>query len=120
MSSAILAAALNASLVICALGLAWRAWRWLRTDIGPDARSAGALSRVAAIAGTVASTLLGRRALHVLGAFALDALFLRKFFGRDRPRAIAHHLVLAGFTWLLLMHALAPLVASRLFPGYQP
>ena len=120
MSSAILTVALNASLIVCALGVAWRAWRWLQTDIGPDARGAAPLSRLAAIARTAGSAVVGRRASRVLGAFALDALFLRKLFRQDRPRAIAHHVMLAGFMWLLLVHALAPVLASRLLPGYQP
>ena len=120
MSSAILTVALDASLIVFTLGVAWRAWRWLQTDIGPDARSAGPLSRLTAIARTAASAAVGRRALRVLGAFALDALFLRRLFRRARTRAIAHHVLLAGFMWLLLVHALAPVLASRFLPGYQP
>ncbi len=120
MSSSFLTGALYVSLVICALGLAWRVSCWLRTEIGPDARSAGAMSRAVAIAATLACAPFGRRALSVLGAFALDALLLRRLFAQNRLRAIAHHLLLASFTWLLLMHALAPVVTSSLFPGYQP
>jgi len=120
MPPAILLAALYASLALCALGLAWRASAWLRLRIGPDARDATWSQRVAAMFRGSASALFGRRILRLLAALLLDVLLLRKLFASEKLRWTGHLLVVVGFTLLLLMHALAPLVSAKLFPGYQP
>ena len=73
----------------------------------------------AALRGT-AATLVSRRVPDVLGAFFLDVLLLRRLFATAKLRWLAHLLIVVGFTLLLLMHALAPLVTAQLFPGYQP
>ena len=120
MSPALFQTALDASLALCALGLLWRSSAWFRLRIGPDARAVTPSGRVAAVLRGAASALFSRRALRLLGAFLLDVLFLRRLFASEKLRWLAHLLIVAGFTLLLLMHALAPLVSARLFPGYQP
>ena len=120
MSPALLQTLLVASLALCALGLAWRVAAWFRIRIGPDARGVKAWQRVRRVAVLVASSLFGPRGLRVLGAFCLDALLLRGLFANAPWRALAHLLVVSGFTLLVLLHALAPIVTTRLFPGYQP
>lgn len=120
MSPALFQALLVASLVVCALGVAWRVAAWLRMRIGPDARGVTAWQRVRGVLATVAASLFGSRGLRVLGAFCLDALLLRRLFANAPWRALAHLFVVTGFTLLVLTHALAPLVTARLVPGYQP
>ena len=120
MSSPLFQMALQVSLVLCAAGLLWRAAGWFRIRIGPDARAVAPSRRMAAAIRGAASALLGPRVLHILGAFVLDALLLRRLFAIAKLRWFAHLLVLVGFTLLLLMHALAPLVTAELFPAYQP
>jgi len=119
-SPALFQTLLVASLTLCALGVAWRIAAWFRIRIGPDARGATAWQRVRRVVVQVAESLFGPRGLRVLGTFCLDALLLRRLFARARLRALAHLLVVSGFTLLVLTHALAPLVTARLFPGYQP
>jgi heterodisulfide reductase subunit C len=120
MSPAILLSAFYASLVLCALGLAWRASAWFRLRIGPDARDITWSQRVAAVFRGAASALFGSRILRLLAALLLDVLLLRRLFAREKLRWTGHLLVVVGFMLLLLMHALAPLVSAKLFPGYQP
>ncbi|MBK9676428.1 MAG: hypothetical protein IPO82_14800 [Betaproteobacteria bacterium] len=120
MSSPLFQMALQVSLVLCAAGLLWRAAGWFRIRIGPDARAVAPSRRMAAAIRGAASALLGPRVLRILGAFVLDALLLRRLFAIAKLRWFAHLLVLVGFTLLLLIHALAPLVTAELFPAYQP
>ena len=102
-------------------GPAWRASAWFRIRIGPDARAVTPLGRVAAaLRGDGRRRSFSRRVPDVLGAFFLDVLLLRRLFATAKLRWLAHLLIVVGFTLLLLMHALAPLVTARLFPGYQP
>ncbi len=120
MSSPLFQLALYVSLALCAAGLLWRAAGWFRIRIGPDARAVAPSRRMAAAVRGAASALLGPRVLRILGAFVLDALLLRRLFAIAKLRWFAHLLILVGFTLLLLIHALAPLVTAELFPAYQP
>jgi heterodisulfide reductase subunit C len=120
MSSALFEPALYASLALCGLGILLRVSAWFRIRIGPDARDVAPSRRIAEAFRIATSTLASARVFHVLGAFVLDALLLRRLFAKAKLRWLAHQLILVGFTLLLLMHALAPQVTARLFPGYQP
>jgi len=120
MSPAFFQSTLYASLALCALGLLWRVSAWFRVHIGPDARDVTFSRRVAAVFGGAASALFSLRVLRVLGTFVLDALFLRRLFANAKLRWLGHLLIVAGFTLLLLMHALAAVVSAKLLPGYQP
>ncbi len=111
--------ALYASLALCVLGLVWRFSVWFRVRIGPDARDVTPAQRLAAVFRGATSALFSRRMFHVLAAFFLDVLLLRRLFAQARLRWLGHLLILVGFTLLLLMHALAPLVTAKLFQGYQ-
>jgi heterodisulfide reductase subunit C len=120
LSPALFQTLIVASLALCALGLGWRVAAWIRIRIGPDARRVTAWQRVRGVVVSVAASLFGPRGLRVLGAFGLDALLLRRLFARAPWRALAHLAVVTGFILLVLTHALAPIVTTRLFPGYQP
>ena len=120
MSSTLFQTALYASLALCALGLVWRVSAWFRVRIGPDARDVALSQRVAAVFRGAAAALLSRRVFHLLGAFVLDVLLLRRLFANEKLRWLGHLLILVGFTLLLLMHALAGVVTAKLFPAYQP
>ena len=111
---------LYASLALSVLGLAWRISKWFRIGIGPDARAVTPPRRVRAALRGAAALLFSRRVLHVLAAFLVDALLLPRLLAQQKLRWLAHLLVLAGFTLLVLMHALAPLVTARLFAAYEP
>jgi len=120
MSPMIFQTALYASLTLCALGLLWRGSAWFRVRIGPDARDITPSQRVAAVFRGIASALLSRRVFHILGAFFLDVLLVRRLLATEKLRWFGHLLIMVGFTLLLLMHALAAIVTEKLFQGYQP
>jgi len=120
MAPALLHAVLAASIALCVAGVVWRVSGWLRLGIGPDARDATPWQRARAVLASLAAALASRRAPRVAGTFLLDALLLRRLFARQKLRAFAHLLVVAGITLLVLLHALAPIVTARLFPAYQP
>ncbi len=120
MSSTLFQTLLYTSLTLCGLGLLWRVSTWFRIRIGPDAQDATPAQRVAALFRGAASTLFSQRVFHILGAFFLDVLLLRRLYANEKLRWFGHLLIVVGFTLLLLMHALAPVVTVKLFPGYQP
>ncbi|MBW6495933.1 MAG: 4Fe-4S dicluster domain-containing protein [Burkholderiaceae bacterium] len=111
---------LYAALALSVLGLAWRISKWLRIGIGPDARAVAPSRRVRAALRGAAAVLFTRRVLPVLAAFLVDTLFLPRLLAQQKLRWLAHLLVAAGFTLLVLMHALAPLVTAKLFAAYEP
>lgn len=119
MPAALFQSALYASLVLCALGLIWRVSAWFRVRVGPDVRALTVSEQAAAAyRGTVAA-LSSRRVFQLLGVFCLDVLLLRRLFANEKLRWLGHLLVVLGFTLLVLMHALAPLVTAKLFQNYQ-
>lgn len=120
MSPILFQTALHASLALCALGLLWRVSAWFRLGIGDEARSLSCLQRAAAAGRGVAAALLSRRVSRLIGAFFLDTLLLRRLFAQEKLRWFGHLLIAAGFTLMVLMHALAPVVTAKLFDDYQP
>ncbi|MCX7141594.1 MAG: 4Fe-4S dicluster domain-containing protein [Proteobacteria bacterium] len=120
MSPIVFQTALYASLALCGLGLLWRCSAWFRIRIGPDARGIPPSRRVAAAFRGAASALFSTRLFGMVGAFFLDVLLQRRLFANAKLRWLAHLMILAGFTLLLLTHALAAIVAATLLPGYQP
>jgi len=120
MSPVVFQTALYASLALCGLGLVWRASAWLRVRIGTDARAVTWSGRMAAVFRGTSWALFSRRLFAVLGAFFLDVLLLRRLYANEKLRWFAHLLIAVGFTLLLLVHALAPIVSAKLFQGYQP
>ncbi|MBE0623136.1 MAG: 4Fe-4S dicluster domain-containing protein [Burkholderiales bacterium] len=120
MSSTLFQTLLYASLTLCGLGLLWRVSAWFRVRIGPDAQEVTPSQRVATLIRGAASALFGRQLFRFLGAFFLDVLFLRRLYANEKLRWLGHLLIVVGFTVLVLMHALAPVVTAKLFPGYQP
>jgi heterodisulfide reductase subunit C/nitrate reductase gamma subunit len=119
MSSAVFTFALAASLAVCALGVAWRVSTWFRVRIGPDARSVSSGARVLAALRGAAATLASRRVAGVARALVLDVALQRRLFAREKLRWAGHLLLVTGFTLLLVLHALAPVVTAKLFRDYQ-
>ncbi len=111
---------LYVALVLSLLGLVWQISHWFRIYVGPDARAVTPSRRMLAALRGAAEVLFSRRVPPVLAAFLVDTLLLPRLLAQERLRWLAHLLVLAGFTLLVLMHALAPLVTARLFAAYEP
>lgn len=119
MSHTLFQTALNASLLLCALGLLWRVSAWLRLRIGPDVQAVTPAQRLLALLRGVTVALFSRRVFHLLAALFLDVLLQRRLYRSDKSRWLAHFLMFVGFMLLLVMHALAALVTVKLFPDYE-
>jgi heterodisulfide reductase subunit C/nitrate reductase gamma subunit len=119
MSHTLFHTALNASLLLCTLGLLWRVSAWYRLRIGPDVQAVTLSQRLHALLRGLAGALFTRRARNVGAALLLDVLLQRRLYRSDKSRWLAHLLMFVGFTLLLLMHALAAVVTVKLFPGYE-
>ena len=111
---------LYASLVLCAVGLAWRVATWLQVGVGPEARSVAFSQRLTVAWRGLVTALFSRQLWRVLAALLWDVLLQRRLYANAKLRWLGHLLIVAGFTLLLLTHALAPMVAPQLFPAYQP
>ena len=119
MSHTLFHAALDASLLLCALGLLWRMSTWYRLRIGPDVQDVTLVHRLRALLRGLAAALFTRRAFHVGAALLLDVLLQRRLYRSDKSRWLTHLLIFVGFMGLLLMHALAAVVTLKLFTGYE-
>lgn len=115
-----LAFAFHATVALCALGVGWRVARWLRVGIGPDARGLAPGRRARETLAALGAALAGRRGLRVLAGACLDALLLRRLYARAPLRAVAHALLAAGVTLLVLTHAFASSIVATLHPAWQP
>ena len=94
------------SLAVCLAGLAWRVRGWFRS--WPD-RTAPGRSQASPTSATGA-----------LKALLLDVVLLGRTARQSPYRWVAHGLILLGFTYLLLFHALAGIVSENLFHNYLP
>ena len=119
MSHALFQTSLDASLALCALGLLWRISAWFRLRIGPDVQAVTPAQRLHALLRGAAAALFSQWLLRLLGALFLDVLLQRRLYRNDKFRWLGHFLIFVGFMLLLLMHALAAVVAVKLFPGYE-
>ena len=97
-----LQAGVYVSLVICLAGLLWR----VRGRLSGDFSRRGAGQKI--------------RAKSALAGFIRDVVLLGRTAKKSPYRWLAHGLILAGFLYLLLFHALGWLFASWLTGHYQP
>ena len=96
---------LYASLSVCLGGIIWRAAGWLRAKPG-----------------SITSQKVQKTTNHrggLTSAF-IDVLLLRRTLARSFYRWLAHTLILSGFTYLLLFHAMATLISVHLADEYWP
>ena len=95
------------ALVLCLAGLLWqmksRPWPQEASD------ASGSGSRLTRL----------RRMSGRISAFAGDVLLLSRTVRKSPYRWLAHGLILSGFTYLLLFHALGDFFAARLVDNYQ-
>lgn len=92
---------LYVSSAICLVGLAWR--------LGKRGRSRPI---------TAAPATATRDRTGLIQTLIKDVLLLGRTWGRSRYRWLAHGLILLGFGYLLLFHALAAYIPAKLFTGY--
>ncbi|WP_176637479.1 4Fe-4S dicluster domain-containing protein [Desulfolutivibrio sulfoxidireducens] len=110
-----------ACLIVCLAGTVWRVARWLAPDRSlavPGLPPAPAL-------GVLLGSLSWRDTIHaaprVIVTFVRDILLQGHLLQKGSLwRWIMHFCLFAGFSGLLLFHALEAFVSRPLFPGYEP
>jgi heterodisulfide reductase subunit C/nitrate reductase gamma subunit len=109
---------LYASLIICGLGLAYKLWRWLTTNIGPESRQFASGARLAAVIRGCRTTIFSRHLLTLLKVILLDGLLQLRVLKNSSSAWLAHTAIFWGFILLVLMHALDDYTRAWL-PGYE-
>ncbi len=110
---------LYTALVVCGLGLAYRLWRWLTTNLGPESSQYGPGPRLAAVIKGCLGAVFSRRLLLLLKVFLLDGLLQLRVLKHSFLAWAAHMAIFWGFILLVLMHALDDYTRAWL-PGYEP
>jgi len=110
---------LYTALVICGLGLAYKLWRWLTVNIGPESRQYGPGARLSAIVKGSLAAIFSRDILILLKVFILDGLLQLKVRKNSALAWLAHLAIFWGFILLVLMHALDDYTRDWM-PGYEP
>jgi len=106
------------SLGIFLLGTAWKVFTWFSPGIGPGSRGIPRSRRVRAALLGAARTVFSRNILTVFRVVLVDGLLQWRILKEDRLRWVMHFSIFAGFTLLLLMHALDGLITANLFESY--
>jgi heterodisulfide reductase subunit C/nitrate reductase gamma subunit len=114
-------AILWACLAVCLGGTVWRMARWLAPDGSlavPGLPPSGALR---AFFRSLSRPAVLAAAPRVLATFVRDILLQGHLLRRGSLwRWLMHFSLFAGFSGLLIFHALENLVSRPLFPGYEP
>ncbi len=108
------------ALLICALGLAYKVWSWLRADIGPEASQYSPGQRARAALQSMLSTALSRQLGKMLRVLLLDGLLQRRSWRVSKLAGFSHLCLFAGFLLLLVLHALGRLLIEGLLGEYYP
>jgi len=117
--SALFTAGLYCSLAVFGAGMVFRISRWFRHGVGPDMKKAGTLQRITASVKGAFATVSGPGILVLLKILLLDVVLQRRVFRQDLSRWIMHFFIYAGFTLLVLMHALHRVLADAVFSNYN-
>jgi nitrate reductase gamma subunit len=109
------------ALVVFGIGMLIRLVSWFRRDVGIGEKGIPASARLAAAVKGFLGVVFSGRIFGIVKAFVVDVLLqLRILRDReDRMLWVMHILIFAGFTLLLLMHALGSVLTKALFPDYQ-
>jgi heterodisulfide reductase subunit C/nitrate reductase gamma subunit len=109
---------LYGSLCIFLLGTAWRVFTWFSRGIGPGSREIPPARRARVGLLGAARTLFSGNILTVFRVVLVDGLLQWRILKEDLLRWVMHFSIFAGFTLLLLMHALDDLITANLFESY--
>jgi nitrate reductase gamma subunit len=109
------------ALVVFGIGTAIRIISWFRRDVGIGEKGIPASARLGAAVKGFLGAMFSGRIFVLLKAFVVDVLLQLRILRdkEDRMLWVMHILIFAGFTLLLLMHALGSVLTRTLFPDYQ-
>ena len=99
-------------------GLVVKVSSWFRLKIGRESTKISTSRRVTLTLRAIFLTLFSPKILTLFRVFVLDVLFQRRILKEDLFRWVMHITIFAGFTGLLLMHALGDVLTSAVFPDY--
>jgi heterodisulfide reductase subunit C/nitrate reductase gamma subunit len=106
------------SLAVFAAGVLFKMSTWFRYNLDTDKDELTSNKRISAAVKGIASTVFSAGILTLLKVFLLDVILQVRVFKEDILRWVMHMLIYAGFTMLLLMHALDKVVTVSIFPDY--
>ena len=109
------------ALVVFGIGMLIRIVSWFRRDVGIGEKGIPASARLAAAVKSLFGAVFSGRIFGLIKAFIVDVLLQLRILREkeDRILWIMHILIFAGFTLLLLMHALGSVLTKALFSDYQ-
>lgn len=105
---------------ICILGILFKIWLWFSYRIGVEAGYYSAGQRAANALRGILRTVFSPRLFKLLYAFVVDVIFQFRILKTSPVRWVMHFSIFAGFTALLLMHALEDEVSRQVFAVYEP
>jgi len=108
----------HTSLVIFALGTAYKIGTWFSRKIGCNTQHITISTRVAAAAKGVLKTLFSAKIAIILKVVILDVLLQHRVWKEDFGRWLMHMLIYGGFLLLFFMHALESQITAVLFDDY--
>ncbi len=106
------------SIGVCATGILVRALRWFFIETGPRAGRTPVPARFAAALRGFLASFFSLKIFRFFKLFFLDVFLQTRIIRTDFSRWLMHFCLFAGFTLLLLMHAMDELVTKKIFDGY--
>lgn len=111
--------ALYTSLVLFFAGLAYRMWKWFSLTLGPETKNISIGARIAAAVKVSLKTVFSLRIFLLLKTLLLDVLLQIHLLKAEPLRWVMHICMFAGFTLLLLFHALESQISVNVFSEYE-
>ena len=106
------------AVTICSIGILYKVSCWFRYTIDPSVAHISPLGRVWAALKGIFKVVFSAKILTLLDAFGLDVLLQRQILKENPLRWIMHMSIFAGFTLLMLFHALADQIPGFVFSDY--
>ena len=110
--------ALTVSIGIFIAGTIYKISSWFRLNPTPSSRAYSPRQRLGAVVRELVSAVFSRRMLLLFKALILEVLLQVKALKHDPLRWLMHILILYGFMFLLIFHALASIVTVNIFSDY--
>ena len=113
--------ALYLSLTVFTIGVLYRLSMWFIRHVGTGDRAVGSSARVSSAAKSIARSFFSISVLKIFRSVIVDVILQWRITRdkEDRLLWVMHIFIFAGFTVLLLMHALGSVLTRSLFPDYQ-
>ncbi|MCF8036947.1 MAG: 4Fe-4S dicluster domain-containing protein [Desulfobacteraceae bacterium] len=108
-----------AACLVCVLGMIYKFRSWFSYRIGPPEPGYSAWQRIWHALRAVVRTVFSIRIFRLAFSLVYDVILQAHILRKDPLRWVMHFFIFAGFTALLLMHALEDPISRELFPAYH-